>query len=216
MGILGKKRIADLNPLPLAELRKRTRILVIDDDEKSFPFELLRKEGYAIDYWQRVVNLKSLEQGEFDIIVLDIADIAKEYTPEDGLGILEHIKAVNPCQIVVAFSGLSFDLSKSRFWRMADDCLSKPVDVPKCKRLIDDLIRTRMTPGHYWGAIAETLKHEGFSERKIAGIEDRFTSALRRKDRQSAYEVLKSVSKKAELTTRVAYIGMKIALLLGL
>jgi len=142
---LFKKRISGI-ALPGPDvLRKRTRILVIDDDENSFPFEIMRKEGYAIDHWLKVENLSTLEKGEYDIMVLDIGGVAKEYTDEDGLGILEHLKSTNPAQIVVAFSGQAFDLSKNRFWRLADDALSKPVDAAKCKRMLDNLIENKMT-----------------------------------------------------------------------
>ena len=47
----GKKlTIADLPAPSLSELKKRTKILVIEDDENSFPFDLLRREGYSIEH----------------------------------------------------------------------------------------------------------------------------------------------------------------------
>ena len=69
MAIFRKKKIADLSPISLAILRKRTRLLVIDDDQNSFPLELFRKEGYAIEQWEKVDNLTKLEEGYYDIII---------------------------------------------------------------------------------------------------------------------------------------------------
>lgn len=216
MAFFRKKKISDFSKLSLDELRKRTRILVIDDDKNSFPFEIIKKEGYAVDYWPRVERLNALERGDYDIIILDIGGVAKDYTQEDGLGILEHLKEVNPSQIVVAFSGQSFDLSKNRFWRMADDSLSKPVDATKCKRTIDNLIENRMTLEHYWQAITQILKREGVSDRRLKSIEAKVVSALKRKDKEDMAKALDAACEKAELCARLAGIAAKMAALLPL
>lgn len=212
---LFKKKISRIRLPSVDVLRKRTRILVIDDDENSFPFEIMRNEGYAIDYWPKVQNLSRLEGGEYDIIVLDIGGVAKEYTHEDGLGILEHLKDANPAQIVVAFSGQTFDLSKNRFWRLADDSLSKPVDATRCKRMLDSLIENKMTLSHYWGAVIEVLKREQVSDKNIAQIEDRLARAIESKDTDKVCDILRSACKKADLALRLASVGMKMAALLG-
>src|ERR1043166_8706233 len=48
-----KKTIANVAvKLPLSELRKRARILVVDDDPSAFPHKLLAKEGYNVTYWR--------------------------------------------------------------------------------------------------------------------------------------------------------------------
>jgi len=212
---LFKKKISTI-PLPNVDvLRKRTRILVIDDDENSFPFEIMRNEGYALDYWPKIQNLGKLERGEYDIIILDIGGVAQEYTHENGLGILEHLKDVNPAQIVVAFSGQTFDLSKNRFWQMADDSLSKPVDATKCKRTLDNLIENKMTLSHYWGVVVEVLKREQVSDKNIAQLEDKLARALQHKDVEGICDTLRSVCAKADLALRLASIGAKMAALLA-
>ncbi len=214
MGLF-KKKISKI-PLPTVDiLRKRTRILVIDDDENSFPFEIMRNEGYAIDYWPKVQSLDKLERGEYDIIVLDIGGVAKEYSHEDGLGILEHLKDVNPAQIIVAFSGQTFDLSKNRFWRLADDSLSKPVDATKCKRMLDNLIENKMTLSHYWGVIIEILKREQVSDKNITQLEDKLTRALQNKDTDGICGILRSACNKADLALRLTSIGIKMVALLA-
>ena len=215
MGIFRKKRISELPVPPLADLRKRTRILVIDDDPHSFPFDVLRREGYAIDHWFKVDNLRTLEEGQYDIIFLDIQGVAQEYSQEDGLGILEYLKEVNPSQIVVAFSAHSYDLSKNKFWRLADDSLSKPVEATKCKRLIDNLIEGKRTPAHYWGAIAELLARQGLSPKQITQIEDKVTRALAKKDKKALTDALKPAVTSVELAVRLASIAFKIAAILG-
>lgn len=142
-GFLKYKKMHNLPTLSFPELKKRTRIVVIDDDPNSFPIEILQKEGYAIEQWLDIQELSKLDDGFYDIIFLDIQGVGLAYSDQEGLGILEHIKQSNPGQIVVAFSGQSFDLSKTKFWNIADDALCKPVQAAKCKQVIDDLIKIK-------------------------------------------------------------------------
>lgn len=162
-----KKTVAGLPMISFSEVKKRTRIVVIDDDPNSFPIEILKKEGYAIDYWEDVKELSKLEEGAYDIIFLDIDGVGIEYSDEEGLGILEYLKNKNPSQIVVAFSCHSFDLSKNKFWKLADDSLCKPVQAAKCKEIIDSLIKNKHNPVHYWSSVSQLLMHQGYSEKKI-------------------------------------------------
>ncbi|MBM4032129.1 MAG: response regulator [Planctomycetes bacterium] len=216
MALFRRRKIDSIPSLPVAELRKRTRVLVIDDDENSFPIALLKREGYAIDYWPKVEDLARLERGEYDIIVLDIRGVAEHWSVDDGLGVLEAIKEANPAQVVVAFSGQSFDLSKNRFWRLADDSLPKPVDAAKCKRLLDNLMQQKLTIRNYWGTVSGILRNGGVPERKISGIEDKVVRALERKDKKGVTDILSSTVENAEVLSRLARLAAKMAALLGL
>ncbi len=216
MPFFRKKRVGHIRQKTLFEqVKKRTRIVVIDDEKESFPFELMKTEGYAVDHWHKVKSLSELEKGAYDIIILDIGGVAAEYSSEDGLAVLEHLKQVNPSQVVVAFSGQSFDLSKNRFWRMADDSLSKPVDVPKCKRLIDNLIRTKLTVANYWAAIVELLRRDGLEESEIGKLEHRIAKSLDKGDASSAGQSLRSACKRLETAGRVAELLVKLAALVS-
>lgn len=155
--------ISDAASLPLKEVKKRVKIVVIDDEEESFPWKLLQESEYNIEWWPNVGHqeLEQLENREFDIIILDIQGIADEQlSPNDGLGILEHLKKVNPNQIVIAFSGHSYDLDKVPFWKMADDSLKKPVNIIKCKEVLDKLIEERIRIKYYWEEIVALLNQE--------------------------------------------------------
>jgi CheY-like chemotaxis protein len=210
MRALFTQSIRRLRRAPFNELKKRARILVIDDEECSFPFELLRKEDYAIDHWPEVRDLRTLEDGIYDIIILDIKGVARDYDRNDGLGILEHLKKVNPSQIIIAFSGQSFDLSKNRFWKLADDALAKPVDVTTCKQVIDRLIERKMTFQHYWQGVENILLHEGVPNRDVRRLEKRVFRALKRRDKDAACDALRGALDKVELAMRLVAIGVKL------
>lgn len=217
MALFGRAKTLSDVPLPsFQDVKRRTRVLVIDDDANSFPFDLMRREGYSVEHWPRVESMNPLEEGQYDIVILDIQDVAGHISESDGLGVLELIKARNPAQIVVAFSGHSFDLGKNKFWRMADDALCKPVDVAACKRIIDGLIEAKRTPQHYWSAVASVLEQHGVSPKDIAKLEDRVARALQRKDAGDVRSVLSKAVDSAEVGVKLAALGLKISALFGL
>ncbi len=169
-----KKTIENLTfNMPLEDIKRIAKILIIDDDEQAFPYKLLQKEGYNVHYWDRVDNLKELENGIYDLIILDIYGVAsKDMSINDGLGILEHIKKNNPSQLVIAYSGQKFDLSHSAFWQIADDYLGKPSSLITCKEKIDLLLTQKFKPSYYWKIIVDILKKEGISEIRISKFEE--------------------------------------------
>jgi DNA-binding response OmpR family regulator len=174
-----KKTIADISPkLPLAELRKRARVLVIDDDSSAFPHKLLAKEGYNVTYWKSLENLRDLESGEYDIIVLDIHGIATpEVSATGGLGVLSHIKKYNPAQIIIAYSGHKYDLRNADFWNIADDYLGKPSSLLDCKQKIDSLLERKFTAHYYANVLKTLLREKGVTEKQIGKLEQAIVTA---------------------------------------
>lgn len=171
-----RDRLAVLgDPIPFLELKKRCKILVIDDEEASFPTAALKNDGYTIDWWPRVDadGLARLEAGHYDLIILDIQDIAEPGLSDtgDGLGILRRLKEANPAQLVVAFSGREFDLDAVPFWRLADDALRKPVTLIACKDKLDDWITECLDPRAQWRRIDQRLRANNVSPLALRRIE---------------------------------------------
>jgi len=217
MGWFRRKRIADISkPVPLAELRRHAKIVVIDDEPDSFPADALRAEGYHIEQWTTVENLGRLESGDFDIIILDIAGVAKQITNEDGLGILEHLKKYNPAQIIIAFSGQSYDIEKTKFFTKADDVLAKPVEPLACKEVIDALLSERLTLAHYWQGFASVLAANGLSQKQISKLETKLARAIEGGDGRKAQRVLEGAADMAENAAAVVSLGKKILALVSL
>src|SRR5271154_4025408 len=102
--------------MPFEEIKKRARLLVIDDSD--FPYaELFKRDGYAIEQWRDVEDLSKLENGTFDLIMLDVQGVGKEISPsEQGLGVLHHIREVAATQVVIAFSSADFSLKYQEFF----------------------------------------------------------------------------------------------------
>lgn len=170
--------------VPFEEHKKRVRIVVVDDESSSFPTEGLRADGYAVDWWESInlARLKRIEQGDFDIVILDIQGIVAEgfSSTGDGLGVLRRIKENNPNQIVVAFSGQMYSVNSVPFFKLADDVLKKPVAVIECKELLDRLIKSQISVRAYWQHLTSQLRERGVSESRLRVLESEMVLANRK------------------------------------
>lgn len=217
MALFRSKRLTSLSKaFSLPELRKRTKILVIDDDVDAFPVQSLRNQGYTIEHWAEVQSMERLERGDFDIIILDIAGVARKLSPEeDGFAVLQHLKQHNPMQIIVAFSGQSFDLSKQEFFKLADDTLPKPVNTLKCRQILDELIESKMTVRHLWDTVSALMRAEGVTERKVAKLEKQLAKAIESARSPDVPDIVSGCVERGELALKVTAVVLKILALCG-
>jgi CheY-like chemotaxis protein len=138
------------------EIRKRARLLVIDDGE--FPYQgLFKRDGYAIDKWNDVENLSILERGAFDIILLDIHGVGSKESKEQGFGVLKHLRAATPAQIVIAYSNSDWSLKYQEFFDLADAKLDKRSDYVDFKKVVDDQLRRRFSLEFYVERALQTV-----------------------------------------------------------
>jgi len=140
--------------LSIEEIRKRSKIVVIDDME-FFYHSLFVKDGYNIDKWDDINDMQKLEAGYYDIILLDIQDVGKTYTKDQGFGILKHLKKRSPTQLIIAYSNADFSLKYQDFFRIADAALAKTDDYIHFKRTVDELLEKRFSIDYYVEKIVE-------------------------------------------------------------
>ncbi len=170
--------------LSLEEIKRRARVLIIDD--KGFAYgDLFRRDGYAIDEWKDVDNLSRIENGSFDLILLDMHGIGKSVTSDQGMGILRHIRKVAPSQLVVAFSDSDFSLKYHDFFKEADAILPKSADYVDFKRAVDDLLKSRFSLGFYLERVKSNVglaDYNSFVEKETkSAISSGDSSTLRQK-----------------------------------
>lgn len=192
---LGIEDVLPSIALSQSEIRKKASILVIDNESTAFPIELIRAEGYNIQQWEKVKSLRDLEEGQFDLIILDIHGIcSEEVSSNGGIGVLEHLKKVNPAQIVIAYSGKKFDLNHERFWRIADDYLGKPTDLIVAKNKIDALLQEKFTASYYWSTLSEFLKKSGVDGDRLNALSRDLAKSIKLKEAPKQSEVGKTLS----------------------
>lgn len=205
------RHITNYEPsLPTTELVKRTRIVVIDDERTTFPFDVLQEQGYSIDYWPDVKDLAKLERGFYDIIILDICGIGRKLDEiNEGIAVLKHLKKFNPAQVVVAFSGQSYESAKIPFFQLADQYVPKPTPAITWKEIIDDLMMTKITVEHYWGTMKQVLRDAGASEKSIKVVEASLVKAAKGKQVDLCMTIQK-VAGPLDNAVTIAAIGAKI------
>ena len=138
------------------EIRKRSRLLVIDDTD--FPYQaLFKRDGYALDKWNDVRNLSSLERGDYDVILLDIRGVGRRESEEEGFGILKHLRARAPAQIVIAYSNEDWSLKYQGFFDLADARMYKSADYVDFKRVVDEQLRRRFSMDFYLERMSAAL-----------------------------------------------------------
>ena len=143
--IFPKKKWPELS---LEEIKKRARILVIDDSD-FFYLKLFKADGYSVEKWDDVVDLNKLENGYYDIILLDIQGVGRNQSEKEGLGILEHVKSVSPAQIIISYSNADWSLKYQEFFNKADYVFHKSDDYVHYKKKIDEFLKLRFSISFY-------------------------------------------------------------------
>lgn len=192
------------------ELKQHLKIIVVDDDD-IFPVSGFAQFGYRIQKWDILdaSKLKSLKEGDFDIIILDIWGIAKEIAENDGLDVLEDLKNNNPAQVIVAFSGHSFDLSKNKFWELADEKLSKPTPFIGTQKIIDNLIEKTFTIEYHISKLKKVLNDNNLSD-QIAKLENLFVQFKEKNGEPDWIKELEFLSLKSGEKQKIASIFKKL------
>ena len=194
----------------LDEMKRRTRIVVIDDED-GFPLSIFQSEGYAIERWESVLDYGKLESGFFDIIILDIKGVASNISEDDGLGVLESLKKKNPAQIIIAYSQHSYDLNKTKFWELADETIAKPSDFLKMKSIIDSLINEQYKPIRYINTLHDILKNNKFSDKQIRLLDNALVKKAKNKNDQfDVKDIINSDNSPNELLNQIEIISKTI------
>lgn len=144
----------------LEQIIERAKILVVDD--LDFPYLVLfRKEGYNMTKWRDITKLSEIEQGKFDVILLDLQGIGKKVSQDQGLGVLRHIKTTRPSQVVVAYSNADWPVEYQPFFDMADRVFPKSADYVDFKRGVDELLEEHFDVGFHVARIEDEMSDVG-------------------------------------------------------
>ena len=194
----------------IEEIKKRSNILVVDDTEFVYK-QLFERDGYTIHKWNDVEKLEKIENNYYDVILLDIQGVGKEYSSEEGLGILRHIHEVSPTQIVIAYSNADFSLKYHEFFKTADATLAKSDEYYKFKRTVDKLLLKRFSIDFY---IDRIVKIAGPQTTDKSKLKELARDALFDCDRGKFEKFLKDHEvniKTMELVMQVVQVGLTVA-----
>jgi CheY-like chemotaxis protein len=200
------------------EARRRCRVLLIDDDPAALPLSEIIKADYSCAQEKIVTGdlLRQCETGVFDIIILDYNGIApKSITPNDGFGVFDRIRLNNPDQYIIAISGQTYDISKTAYFKEANDWLMKPTDLTTTINKIDSGIKYLFDKTEVLFRLRRQLIDEGArpkdADRLIRDIERRGY-----RDVDDMAETIKRVAKLTDLSAKVLGIARNLAKLSAL
>lgn len=147
-------------PPTLDDVRKRSQILIVDDQE--WPLQRkLESDHFHVTRWFDVEDLRSLTDGSYALILLDINGVGLSQSPErQGIGILDHIKRTNPAQPVIVYSANPQAVKDTMTLASADEVMDKGRDYIAFREKIDALLLRRATPDHFIAAMNQSLGAE--------------------------------------------------------
>jgi hypothetical protein len=123
--------------------------------------------------------------------------------------VLEDLKNNNPAQVIVAFSGHSFDLSKNKFWELADEKLSKPTPFIGTQKIIDNLIEKTFTIEYHISKLKKVLNDNNLSD-QIAKLENLFVQFKEKNGEPDWIKELEFLSLKSGEKQKIASIFKKL------
>ena len=187
------------NDIPLSDindLKKRIKIVVIDDNKDSFPIETMQDFGFTLEYWKIIDSnkLKRLEKNEFDIIILDIEGVVEtsELGEKDGLDIIKSLKNKNNKQIIIAFSGSTYDVSKGEFWKITDDFLKKPINAFDTKEMLEEIILNNYSINNLINQLKQIINKQIDNQKDIEKLETIIVKAIKEEKNLDMLKIVKA------------------------
>lgn len=148
-----RKRTLDSfrSKIPRDELKRRSRILVIDDERPEL-IDDLQRASFAVDYQPDInkQNLVVLDQPLYDLILLDFGNVGTSLGSDQGLTLLRHIKRVNPATIVLAYTSKALVADHADFFRVADGVLAKDAGIAESMEKIEESLQRAHSIDNVW------------------------------------------------------------------
>jgi len=151
--VFGKKKsFSDLDiPTSIQEVRRRSRILIIDDEEPALAADL-RAASLSVDHVHDITknNITIVEQEIYDLILLDYGNVGRSFGEDEGLSLLRHIKRVNPAVIIIAYTSKALKIKHSDFYRLTDGSLSKDAGIQESLEKIEGHLKKAHSIHDIW------------------------------------------------------------------
>lgn len=181
MSLFGKKKneyvkiLDSLKENNITELRKKIKILLVDDEEYDI-FELLKTRGYQVYYKNDVTY--TLETEPFDIVILDIKGVAKNFgSTYEGFGFAKEIKKVYSNKIVICYSGTNDTKIMDQLGEI-DGFIYKDTDIDIWASRLDSLIKDYSSVEYQWKVIEKKLLEKRVDQKEIDELKKYYVQSL--------------------------------------
>lgn len=137
---------------------RNCKICIIDnqiEDLKSF-HDGLKREGFSnLEKFKSSPTVNQILSSQYDLIVLDLNDVATEITKDDGIGLLKLLKDREPALPILVVTGQFISPEVQNIISKADMVRKKPVLASDLANDVDTLMKIRKDK--FWASL-ELLK----------------------------------------------------------
>lgn len=117
-------------PLSFDEVKKQTRVLLIDNEPLQSLVHDINAAGWNAKQINEVENMDSEDLKNADIIFVDFKDVGQVLTPsEEGIGLLKLLKRKYPQKHFIFFSGFAGFIPGQEIHDIADGWIQKHADL---------------------------------------------------------------------------------------
>ena len=165
----------------IASLRKKTKILIVDDEDDEI-YEVLKERQY--DAYYKSDMTYPIEAEPFDIIMMDIRGVAKRLRSNmEGFALACEIKNKYPLKRVCCYSGsVHHEISEQLAERKIDAFFVKDMDIDKVCDKIDRLIVEYVDIEKQWDVLREEMGKNRVSDEDIQKIKSAYFASFKNGD----------------------------------
>jgi DNA-binding response OmpR family regulator len=142
-------------PELIREAIRKSRICIIDnalDDLKSL-HDNLKKEGFNnLEKHKSAPSINKILSSHYDLIILDLNDVANEITEEDGIGVLKMLKERQPTLPILVVTGQRISPDDHPALSNADLIRKKPILAADLASDVETILK--MSRDRFWGALS--------------------------------------------------------------
>lgn len=142
-------------PESVREEIRKSKICIIDnalDDLKSL-HDNLKKEGFNnIEKHKSAPPINKILNSHYDLIILDLNDVANEITEEDGIGVLKMLKERQPSLPILVVTGQRISPDDHPALNNADLIRKKPILAADLASDVETILK--LSRDKFWGALS--------------------------------------------------------------
>lgn len=157
----------------LSNIRKRIKILVVDDESDDI-YNILKERQYDV-YYKNDMNY-AVEAEPFEIVVMDIRGVAKRLqSGMEGFSLACEVKQKYPLKRVCCYTGsIHAEISEQLADKKIDAFFPKDMEMDKICEKIDRLILDYVDYKQQWEIIRKQLIDCNTSEKDIKIIQEAY------------------------------------------
>lgn len=133
---------------------RKAKICIIDnqiDDLKSL-HDSLKAEGFSnLNKFKKSPAINEILNAHYDVVLLDLNDVANEISADDGLGVLKLLKEREPSLPILVVTGQNIPPEARDTINLADLLSKKPVYAADLANDVDTLLKS--FHDKFWGSL---------------------------------------------------------------